>query len=205
LQQHGTDLGQDDAELVRSIRSQTPEAALAALLERYGDEIYGFLRGTLADATQAEDAFALFMEAAWQALPNFEARCSLRTYAYTLARHARGRILRDPSSVPGRRAPSAELEQLAARVRTRTASFLVTESKNAIAQLRSALDPEERLLLLLRVDRQLPWNDVARIMLGEADADRSDIERESAKLRKRFEAIKGKLRTQARSLGLLDR
>src|SRR5688572_18001546 len=136
----------------------TPEAALTALLGRYGDEIYGFLRGTLDDATQADDAFALFMEAAWQALPSFEARCSLRTYSYTLARHARARILRDPSARPGRRAPSAELELLVDRVRTRTASFLLTETKNAIAQLRSALDAEERLLLALRVDRQLPWN-----------------------------------------------
>jgi RNA polymerase sigma-70 factor (ECF subfamily) len=63
------------------------------------------------------------------------------------------------------------------------------------------------MLLVLRVDRRLDWNELARV-LGEAGHDACvdpvSLARESARLRKRFQLVKNKLRELARREGLLD-
>ena len=48
----------------------------------------------------------------------------------------------------------------------------------------------KRTLLVLRVDRRMPWRDIARVMADDGD----DLERLSASLRKRFERVKERLR-----------
>lgn len=50
-----------------------------------------------------------------------------------------------------------DLADAAEAVRTRTAEYLRTEVKDRIAKLRDSLDPEDRTLLILRVDRKLGW------------------------------------------------
>jgi len=96
---------------------------------------------------------------------------------------------------------SAILE-LAERVRTTTLVHLRTEVKDAITRLRDTLDPEDRELLILRVNRELSWVEVARVFEG-IEADEAAIQRRSATLRKRYERVKVKLRELARGEGLL--
>ena len=59
-------------------------------------------------------------------------------------------------------------------------------------------------LLVLRVDRAMSWNDVARVMLedGEDDSDEA-IGRVAGRLRKRFQSVKETIRTRAAATGLL--
>ena len=58
----------------------------------------------------------------------------------------------------------------------------------------------ERPLLVLRVDRDLSWNGARiAIVLGES----GDGAKASARLRKRFQLVKDKLRELARAEGLL--
>jgi RNA polymerase sigma-70 factor, ECF subfamily len=67
-----------------------------------------------------------------------------------------------------------------------------------VAKLRAELDPEDQTLLILRVNRQLPWRDIARIMTDEGDAsDDDELKRRAAALRKRFERLKEELRAKA--------
>jgi hypothetical protein len=54
---------------------------------------------------------------------------------------------------------------------------------------------------VLRVDRDMSWDEIAAIVEEGADADRVKV---AARVRKRFQAIKEKLRTLARAEGLLD-
>jgi DNA-directed RNA polymerase specialized sigma24 family protein len=72
------------------------------------------------------------------------------------------------------------------------AALLDTGIKDRMAALRAELSPEDQTLLTLRVDRDLPWGDVADI-LDEAEPA----------LRKRFERLKLRLRELARTHGLL--
>lgn len=68
-----------------------------------------------------------------------------------------------------------------------------------IARLREILEPEERTLLILRVDRALPWSEIAHIL-----ADQEGVAPSEAALRKRFEGLKKKLGKAARDAGLID-
>jgi RNA polymerase sigma-70 factor, ECF subfamily len=91
------------------------------------------------------------------------------------------------------------------KVRSRTAPHLRTEVKDALSQIRESLDPDDRALLVLRIDRDMDWSDVARVIYPE-EADRSskDLARLSARLRKRFQLVKEEVREKARAAGLLS-
>ena len=72
--------------------------------------------------------------------------------------------------------------------------------------LRASLDVEDQELLMLRVDRSLPWDALVVVLRGEDEAPLSADEqkRQTARLRKRFQLLKDKLRELARREGLLD-
>jgi hypothetical protein len=72
-------------------------------------------------------------------------------------------------------------------------------------ELREQLPLEDQTLLILRVDRQLPWRELALVMHdGDAPAPEADqLEIVAARLRKRFQAVKDKLRKLAIAEGLL--
>jgi RNA polymerase sigma-70 factor (ECF subfamily) len=100
---------------------------------------------------------------------------------------------------------ASAVERAAAELRSETASYLRAESKSKFAEIRKVLTPEDAALLTLRVDKQLPWNDVARVLLEESgNSGDDDVKRESARLRKRFEILKKKLLELGRQHGLVS-
>jgi RNA polymerase sigma-70 factor (ECF subfamily) len=133
-------------------------------------------------------------------------RSSFRTWLYTLARHAsvdfrRGELRRQ------RRAASlselGDLSALAQQVRTETRSYLLSERRDRFAELRRTLPEEDQELLILRVDRGLAWDELARIHLGQEEPSPQEIKRESQRLRKRFQLLKEKLFELGKREGLI--
>jgi len=60
-------------------------------------------------------------------------------------------------------------------------------------------------LLMLRVDRGLSWLELAEVMFsGEAALGDEERKTEAARLRKRFQHAKDRLRKLAQEAGLLD-
>jgi RNA polymerase sigma-70 factor (ECF subfamily) len=181
--------------------------AATAAIRGFGPELYGFLVGFHRSEQDAADVFSMVTERLWHGLPAFDWACSFRTWAYTVARNAsityqdeaqrRARGLVPLSEV-------SEVARLAEQVRTETAVHLRTETKARIAALRESLTLDERMLLSLRVDRGLGWEDLVRV-LHEGAEPLSDeaVRRESAKMRKRFQSLKEKLAELARREGLL--
>ena len=60
---------------------------------------------------------------------------------------------------------------------------------------------DEQLLLILRVDKNLPWDEVALVLAAEHGGD--DVARGAVRARKRFQLVKDKLRRMAEEAGLL--
>jgi RNA polymerase sigma-70 factor (ECF subfamily) len=90
--------------------------------------------------------------------------------------------------------------------RSDTASYLKTQRRSRIAALRDALPLEDQELLVLRVDRRLAWNDIARVLLHPEDGEvltSEALEREAARLRKRFQILKRQLYEMGRREGLI--
>jgi RNA polymerase sigma-70 factor (ECF subfamily) len=187
--------GAIEAEL-RTLAARDPAAAVAALVKGYGPEIWTYLAGVLrASDDDLGDVFAAFCEDVCRGLPRFRFASSVRTWAYVIARRAALRHLREARRRTRRFDGPAELEAIAAAVRSTTVEHLRTTNHERLASLRDGLDHDERTILILRVDRQLPWREIARVMADD-DLDGEALRKREQVLRKKFEAIKRQLRDQ---------
>jgi RNA polymerase sigma-70 factor (ECF subfamily) len=184
------------------------EQAATLSIDQYGPEVFGLLASRFSEMAEAEDVFSMFCEELWRGLDNFKWQCSMRTWTYTLARYTALRYLRNPERHRVRNLPlsqTPEIYQVAKKVRTRTAAYLRTESKDGLRELRETLPPEDQELLILRLDRQLSWRDLAIVMADEDNPlDSPTLEKESRRLRKRYERVKDKLKSLARESGLIS-
>ena len=182
-----------------------PRAASDAI-RRYGPEVMRFMLARLRDRTQVDEAFSRFCVDVWLGLPGFGWRSSLRTWIFVLARNACARMRRDQQLEQKRYVPQehSAVENVCARVRTETVSYLRTETKHRIRVLRGQLDEDQQTLLVLRIERGLSWRELA-VVMGEAslDAAETELERASARVRTRYQAAKKRLRALAVQAGLM--
>jgi RNA polymerase sigma-70 factor (ECF subfamily) len=186
------------------------DGAATRAIKGYGPEIFGFLLALHRDEQDAGEVFSIFTENLWKGLRGFSWTCTLRAWAYTVARHASYRHSKNARRDAKRHAPlegASEAGVLAVKVRTETLTYLKTEQKDRFAELRASLPADDQTLLLLRVDRKLAWEDLARIMLSEeaGPLDEALLKKESARLRKRFQLVKEKLLEMGREAGLVKK
>jgi RNA polymerase sigma-70 factor (ECF subfamily) len=192
-----------EREVLELLRARRLDPAATLALRTYGPELYGFLASQLGIDSDADEVFSQLAEDLWRGLPRFQWRCSLRTWLYLLARHAACRFRASPWNRGGRTGDS-HLDEQIAEVHSRTGPWRRTDVKDRLRQLRDSLDPDDRLILVLRVDRGLAWSEVALVTLGEETPTAEALKRESARLRKRFQDLKKELRVRARRAGLLE-
>jgi len=187
------------------------QRAASLLLDAYGSEVLRFLDSRLRDSELASEVFGDFTEDLWRGMAGFRWECSARAWAYTLARHAASRAIRQKRRRGGRNVPlsrAGPLSEIAERVRSDTALPLRTEPRDQLVELRRSLPELEQTLLLLRVNRQLAWLDIARILAsgpldGVMTLPPEALHAEATRLRKRFQKAKEKLRKLAVEAGLL--
>jgi RNA polymerase sigma-70 factor (ECF subfamily) len=148
----------------------------------------------------------MFAEDLWSGLARFGWRCSMRTWAYALARNAANRYASSPHNRGSRNlglSQSEQLSEIVERDRSTTQVHLRTEIKDRFRALREQLDLDDQMLLILRIDRDMTWRDIAIAMGADAELEQHAMARESARLRKSFERIKTELRRMAKEAGLL--
>lgn len=168
--------------------------AAAALVRGYGPELVPFVASLLRSSDDdLSEAFAMTCEDIVRGLPRFRWASSARTWVYLLARHAAFRFRRSDRRRNKRVTLPGELHDIAVEVRTTTVHYLRTAVKDRFARAREQLPEEERTIMLLRVDQQLGWRDIARILADEELDDEALRKREQS-LRKRFETIKRHLK-----------
>ena len=184
-----------EAPIRGAFEAQDFNEAARCLIEIYGRELIGFLNTMLSGPDEAGDAFQMFCEQMWKGLPKFRAESSFRTWAYTLARTSAARHRRSPHRPAERRIPlssAPEVEAAAHQIRTRTVEYLRTEVKERVAMLREQLEPEERALFTLRINRRMSWPQIVLVMEGELEPN--EAQKRAAALRKKFQRAKDKLR-----------
>ena len=184
------------------------DGATTAILRAYGSEIFALLLAMHQSPADAEEAFSLFGERLWSTMRRWERACSARTWAYMLARRASRDVRRAAGSRAKRQVALSNdsvVAKLVAQLRTQTLSIYAQDKKDAVALLREELPEEDRMLLVMRVDRELEWQDLARILLDADEPSEEDLRRESARLRKRFQLVKERLLTMGRERGLFPR
>jgi RNA polymerase sigma-70 factor, ECF subfamily len=185
-----------EAELRELIARGEHEHATEEALRSYGPELIGWLCSMLPTTADAHDAFSRMSEELWKSLGRFDGRCAVRTWCYMLARHAAARI----RGRSGKRrevlvSQIPSLQQAVTRIWT-TSQQDAKRTRDVYAEIRTELDEEDQTLLVLRVDRNLAWRDIAQVLLGE-QARPSELARKSSALRKQFERVKERLRDLA--------
>lgn len=183
-------------ELRAMVASGQHERATEETLRTYGPELIGWLCSILPGEADAQDAFSWMSEELWRSLARFDGRCSLRTWCYMLARHAAARVRSRPSrdrellvsQIPSINQAVTHIWSTSRREEKRT--------RDVYAEIRATLPEDDQTLLVLRVDKNLPWRDIAQVLLGETASD-DDVTKKAATLRKQFERVKERLRELA--------
>jgi len=178
-------------------RRDLAQAATEAL-QGYGPQIFGFLTAVLRESDAANEAFSEFSEDLWRGIGQFRRESSFRTWAYQLAWNAARQLIRDPFHRRGRRLRTSEWSRIAEQVRSSSAAVREAAIRGRLSEMKARLDPDEQTLLILRVDRELPWKDVAAV-LSEPGESLDD-----AAVRKRFQRLKTKLHRMAKREGLRE-
>jgi RNA polymerase sigma-70 factor (ECF subfamily) len=183
------------------------DTAATLVVRGYGPELLGFLVGVHA-SIDANDAFAELCEVLWRNLHAFAWQSTLRTWAYGVARNVSRTLRRDAARRRRRENPVGEsaLDEIVRSVRTETLPYLKTQQRTRLQALRDELPEQDRMLLILRVDRRLEWNEIVRVLAETDEAalqDNAFVRREASRLRKRFQTLKNRLRAAA-SEGLVD-
>ncbi len=205
----GSGPGPELDERIRAALAQSNlDEATTLALEAYGPELLGFLLALLRSPVDAGDAFSDASIDVWRGLPGFQWQSSLRTWLYVLTRRAAYRLNRDPRRRGERAVPFSAVS----RVSKLTVALRNTElprleaQANALAEIRRKLDPDDQVLLVLRVDREMGWKEIAEVLdqVGGQSGDETtdELDAGAARLRKRFMRIKEQIREMAKKAGV---
>lgn len=187
-----------EAGIAELARRGDHEAAAVLLLEAYGREVRSYLQAVVPEEAAADEAFSAFQLNVWRGMATWRQEGSARAWAYRVAWNAATRFHRDP----WRRRRVRMVTGLASQLAQPTVSSQrrsEEERLRALADLRASLPPGEQSLLILKVDRELTWAEVAAALSAEGEPPAQ------AALRKRFERLTRKLGRLARARGLLPR
>jgi RNA polymerase sigma-70 factor, ECF subfamily len=179
-----------DRDIVHLIHIGAPNAALRSLMQRHGDAVYRYCRGTLRDAALADDVHQqIFIEAA-RDLARFAGRGALRTWLFAIARHrvldavkAHRRVRvhfedRDTADAPDPNPPTWErLDE--ARLR------------EALVACCSELGEHLRTAVLLRYQQGFTFEDMAEVCGEKPGTLQARVARALPKLRACIEARTG--------------
>ena len=178
------------------------DEATERVIQWYGAEILGLLVALAPDETTAGDAYSQFCEQMWKSLPKFRFESSVRTWAYVIARRALIAVHRARGRGPRLEAVApSQLPERVASARSTTRPYLKTTHKDALRAVRSTLSEEDQLLLVLRLDRELSWPAIARVMADRSDCDEATLQRNAATLRKRYQRAKKRLAAELAAAG----
>jgi RNA polymerase sigma-70 factor (ECF subfamily) len=184
-----------DHEIRALLAREDHQAATTLTIRAYGPELLAFLRARLSNLDDAREAFTWLAEDLWRGLPGFRGESSIRTWAYACARNVACRYADRELRARMRLVPLSQISRASA-----LAVPLPTQHDRSerVAKIRAQLEPEEQILLSLRVDKGMDWRDIGLVMLFDgAQPDPAAITREAARLRKRFQLLKEKLRRLA--------
>lgn len=189
-----------DETLRQAFANQDYQRVVTTMLDAHGAELRRYIRSA-SDPKLADDIYGQLTLDLWRDIRRFQWRCSVRTYLFTLARHAvarthklerrarrRERVYAEAMTVV---APTTAVEPMP----TTLPAHLRTDSMERFRQLRSQLSTDDQALLTMRIDRCMSYKAIA-IALAPGAHPPSDValQRGAARLRKRFQALKARLR-----------
>lgn len=186
------------AEPGSAIVVQREPSTLQMLVRRYAAEIRAFFRSRTASRHSMEEVYSVFTEDVWKGLPQLRSDKHVRTWLYVVARNALSRHARVKRRWRLRYTFSG-LETAPTVPNELRRSYGTREGQLAkLAPLLSELSTPDRQLLEQRLEKGLPWREIALQSARTAgDTSEAFVTRESARLRKRYQLLLDTLRERA--------
>lgn len=179
--------------------------AAGLIVELYGSGILSFICDRVGSVSTAEEVFSDFTEKVLEGVPSLRWTGTARGWAYRVARNAAADYFRDPDRKPQRRLTlsNPHVAGIADQVRATTALHLRTDVKNRFRELRLRLPEEDQIVLVLRLDKSLSWEEIAGVTLAEGLPAPAALKAEAGRLRQRYKRVKDRLKQMAIVEGLL--
>jgi RNA polymerase sigma-70 factor (ECF subfamily) len=143
---------EDDLILIREAAAGNT-ASFERLMERHQASVHRFVRTLTTDAGAAEDALQETFVAAWRGAARFRGEAPVRSWLFTIARHAVRRQFRRPAGAPsaGEMAPLDDLAVQAGWGCTDPeSSAMRREREDVVRRALDSLEPDDRRVLVLR-------------------------------------------------------
>lgn len=176
------DLALSDAELVaRSARGD--DEAFGVLVSRHQASVFRLARAMTHGREAAEDILQQAFLAAWRALPGFRGDASIRTWLFTIVRHAafhrEARLAREPIDDT----PVDDLGLQAGWGQTDPERLAIqSESRARVSAALASLDPDDREVLTLRELEGLSGDETAALLGVSLGAVKSRLHRARLRL-----------------------
>lgn len=171
------------------------DAAATAAIEALGPAILAYLRALHRDRDDAEDVFQEWAEDLWRGVAELRDESALRRWAYRLAWNASARFRREAWHRRKTRLATSAASRLALSV---ARSMPRGRRDERLEILGKDLEHEDRALLLLRLNLEMSWDEIAEVLAR----DGGDVT--ATTLRKRYQRLKQRLGDLARKKGLIE-
>jgi RNA polymerase sigma-70 factor, ECF subfamily len=179
--------------------------AVERVLQGHGTEVQRVMSGILRDEVRVQDAYSIFCERLLKGLPGFRGEGQLWMWLYRMARNSCLQLLKSPA---GREMPvsDSQFPDQAQQERSQTPPWQQAAMKERFRTLRESLQPQERMLLTLRLDQQLSWREVAQQMAdSQGPLTEEALNRRATTLRQQFQRAKARLHALALEDSVLGR
>lgn len=187
----------DELEIVEGLRSQQPQAAMAALFEKYADRVYHLAVGLLGDENAAEDVVQDTFLAVFRNRLQFEGRSSAGTWLYRIAYNLSLDRLRAKQTLPlpeddgtDETDNSPPLPREFVEWRWLPEELIQNqERRKALDEAIQTLSPALRAVFILRDVEELSTEETAAILSISAAAVKVRLHRARLELREKLAAF----------------
>lgn len=152
------DPANSDGSLIASYLSNGDELAGETLIKRHGRSVYRFLYSMLNNVQDSEDLCQVTFTKAFAALPTYQDKNQFRSWLFRIAKNEALGLLRKRKSRPQitREITEADIETTPSTIQSR-------DSVAVISQAIDQLPPEERQVMILRMQEELSFREIAEL------------------------------------------
>ncbi len=154
------------------------------MVARFADEMYRFCVNATGSRQDGEDVAQEVLGEACRSLPRFRGHSSVRTWLYRVAWHKvldyRKRLARQPSLVPIDGAQTNEFLRIAG---TQEEALATAQRRKRVARAYARLKHDDRMVLSMRVDMEMPYQEIAEVLGVRVGAAKMRMNRAVERLR----------------------
>jgi RNA polymerase sigma-70 factor (ECF subfamily) len=168
-----------EAGLIDLVRAERREEAIALLLPAFRRKVFGLAYSFLRDREAAEDVTQEVFIKVWRALPGFDARASLSTWIYTIARNTSLSALR--ARRPQSSLSDPEVAEAVEEIDPVPSADVLAE-RSAILRLVDQLPEKQRQVIMLFYMEEQSHEEVATMLAMPVGTVKTLLHRARARL-----------------------